>query len=272
MKSWIIYFLCFTGFLFLASSMNMNFKFSNYVTTNAAYQLCGKPSLNFPGSSMINYILFGISDTIFEYYQFLLYYGFKVNNFISGDLIIGNDGKLGGICVDNEQVVIPVPNSNIQLIRKEQLQSFFPKGYTILRNNNDFDNTPYKGFIFGKVENRFSCNPCNISLLNYKISYKFYPETVIYLQQMKDERGLYIDLYGYIQEYDIKNLKGKINVAFNDRNIDSNQNFILDPANDNSISFYIDFYGDFIFEGNLIFMINKSTTFYNFTGLMHLFN
>lgn len=163
-----------------------------------AEELIGLPSSNFPSSSMLNYILYGYFSTTFFYYEFLREYGQSTNTFDNGNLVIGNDGVLGGICYGNQIVIIPIPNQAITRVPINYLNKYFPNGYSILQNTKVYDNYPYSGDVYGTFSGSKICDPCKMQLHTYKdydlLSYK----SVLYLQSRVIKEGNSISFYGYI--------------------------------------------------------------------------
>jgi len=53
---------------------------------------------------------------------------------IHGSLVIGIDGKLGGITLDNNYIALPIPQGEISYIPIQSLPKYFPNGYVILEN------------------------------------------------------------------------------------------------------------------------------------------
>ena len=99
------------------NSYNINHTFPVLHSSYLALRLVGNESSDFPGSSFLNYILYGTKEQLFFYYEFLLNYGSKALNCSDGNLVIGNDALLGGICFgDNSEVIIPIYGSKIESV------------------------------------------------------------------------------------------------------------------------------------------------------------
>ena len=129
--------------LIFSNSININ---NTLVDTDyLAQSLVGYTSSNFPGSSFLNYALYGITEQRFYYYEFLQNFGEHVDTCYDRRLIIGNDGLLGGICLSSTTAIIPVPGSTIQHISISLLNKYFPNGYTFLKRTANFCFSGYKG-------------------------------------------------------------------------------------------------------------------------------
>ena len=265
------FFISFYFFFLFAYSgifININDCFLAKLRGDIALDLVGMPSSNFPGSSMLNYILYGTSDAGFSYKDFLNHYGYKVDYFPYGTVIIGNDGMLGGMYFWLGEIVLPIKSQQIQLIKEDDLPKYFPNGYTILRNDNQFDNKPYSGNMSGKAGDYVICSSCNVDLLNYKDSDLFSLYTLFSLYQGEKLYDPYINLYGYIENYNTTNKSGIMKATFYDAS--STLEFVpLNIDNNNSVYFTIDKQSDLSFHGNISLNYNGSLLNYIFEGKMH---
>ena len=242
---------------------NINNSFSSIMRGDIANLLVGANSSNFPSSSMLNYILFGTNEIGYYLYEFLESYGHTVDSFAYGNLIIGNDATLAGICVETGKVVIPIPFSTIQSIPYKLLGKYFPKGFTILRNDN-VPNKSYDGYLFGTLGGLNLCNPCSITFSTFDKDF-IEEYSVFNLIQQKMLLNPYINLFGYFQQFNYTLKQGKLMTSFYDSS--SNDTYqLLDPNHDNSIKYIIDFHGTFIFSGNIFLKFNNSLQNYSFTG------
>ena len=111
----------------------MNFSFDFGTVYQVADILANVSSSYFPGSSFLNYVLYGSENATYSYKDFLQLYGLKVSNPYPGDIIIGKDFNLGGILNTFNTIVIPVPSGKVQSIPQSLLKKYFPKGYQIKR-------------------------------------------------------------------------------------------------------------------------------------------
>jgi len=230
--------------------------------------LVGSASSNYPGPSFLNFVLYGSRDAGFFYYHYITSYGYKVNTSVAGDLIIGNDGLLGGIVILGNQLVVPIPGDKVTALPISQLSKYFLKGYTILRNDNKYTSRPYSGNIFGKFGTVNFCQPCFMSILSYNDTNMLTPQAVVYLNQATTATNNYIDFYGYMQQFNNSTQKGVMMMSF--YSTSSNYGYsILDPANDNSIHFVIDTHKALVFNGNIFLNFSGKSNFYNFTAVMH---
>ena len=82
------------SFLGLIYSNSININNTLWLTDYLAQSLVGYTTSNFPGSSFLNYALYGITEQRFYYYEFLQTFGVKDYTCSDGNLIIGNDGLL----------------------------------------------------------------------------------------------------------------------------------------------------------------------------------
>ena len=249
------------------AALNINNTFNLTAAAYVANELEDMSSSSFPGAALLNYILFGSTGSGFYYYQYLLSYGFKVSTIIHGDLIIGNDSTLGGICCEGN-VIIPVPGSVVTKVPIMNLPKYFPKGYTILRNNKTMDNIPFDGNIFGTIHDGKYCSPCEVQLKNYKDINIFTQLSIFWLDQVPTNGGLYVDFYGYTKDYNNITKRGTLMATYYQSSTD-NSYYPLELNNDNTIRFQMDSYNDLIFSGNILLYFHGFTGFYNFTGVMH---
>ena len=194
-------------------------------------------------------------------------YGYRVTNMTHGDLIIGTDATLGGIICD-DNLVLPIPGDIIDRIPIPQISKYFPKGYTILRNNKTFDDLPYQGNIFGTILNYTLCNPCTVDLIHYKDSNVFTPQSLFWLKQEPNHEGRFINFYGYTLEYYPLLKRGIMQGVFYHSSSDD-EYYPLEVGNDNSIYFQLDSYNDLIYTGNILLDFHALYHYYNFTGVMH---
>ena len=239
--------------------------------SDLAYLLKGNPSSHFPGPSMLNYLLYGTSEAGFYYYEFLQNYGIKSKNFNQGNLVIGNDGVLGGICYgDNHTVILPIQNSHIQEIPIANLNKYFPYGFTILNNYYSFDQN-FLGSVYSTFAGSKFCQPCQMELQTFNNVELTSFLTGIYLNQTSLYDGKGINLYSYIQHYDYPTKKGIMLGCFYDEN--NNGSFsigILDSNNNNSIPFVIDSYHDLSLNGNIHLKFNGKRGIYDLNAVFHL--
>ena len=142
-------------------SFNINLTTSNQNMADQAKLLIGTPTSIFPGESFLNFIMYGHSDVPFKYHDFISSFGFKTDYFEAGNIIIGNDGKLGAIIVEGLSAVVPIPRGKVTNIPQSSLKKYFSKGYSILYTMARFKARMLGIFTNATLNNTFMChNSC----------------------------------------------------------------------------------------------------------------
>ena len=261
----IVLLFSFLGSMY-SNSININNTLSDpdYI----AYSVIGNASSNFPGSSFLNYALYGITEQRFYYYEFLQNFGEQGDSCPQSTLIIGNDGLLGGICY-GYYAIVPVPGSSIQIISNSLFNKYFPNGYTFLKRTAYFSFSGYKGYTYTMVNSSTMCNPCNMSLYSYWDSPLFSYGSLYYFIQdeVSGKVPFYIYIHGYINQINLGGIqKGAMHVAY--VYSPGSGSTIYGPNSENLIQFSIDVKNQFHFEGNLNMTINGSLSNYAFNGAL----
>ena len=199
----------------------------------------------------------------------MLNYGYKSTNFSYGNLVIGNDGSLGGICSHtNSNVIIPVPGSTIKEIPNSLINKYFPNGYTILKNPKSFDYCPYLGMVNSRLNSSIMCNPCNLSLETYRDQTLLSYGNLFHLNQVSNYYGFFIDIYGYFNQVNLGIAKGTMKSFFTVSSSKSEPFYIFDPESPPLINFMINEYNEFLLEGYIDIPYNGSMSNYHFKAIL----
>ena len=197
------------------TNFNINLTTSQFVIVKEANTLIGSSTKAFPKEAFINFILFGRSDVPFKYYDFISTYGYKTNMLAPSNLVIGNDGKLGGIAIDNISVAIPIINGKVTKVPSSSLKKYFSKGFTILANYPT-------GFVDDKTFYLLNVTINNNSICSNATADIYYANTTSTI--FIDNNQLYYNislmpfnmtavLFGHLTGYDSKEEKGNFTVT-----------------------------------------------------------
>ena len=207
--------------MFSISFPPMNYSFDFKTVCQVADLLVNISSNNFPGSSLLNYALYGSENATYSYKDLMKNYGFLVDRPEAGDLIIGSDGNLGGIYDENSSVVISVPYGKVQAIPKSMLRKYFPKGCVIKSPVfGDYTNIAYLGNMTSYIGNKTFCNSCKVELWNYAQVPNFYPQSVFWFHQKVTDYESFIDMFGYFEQYDNRSNNGSWTIRFVESDIE----------------------------------------------------
>ena len=253
------------------SKSNINNTVPFRIADNGANLLIGIPSSHFPGSSMINFVLYGHSDMGFSYLDFLHSYGINSSYLEPGDLVIGSDGELGGIADFNNNIVIPVPFSTVQDFPQNQINHFFPHGYNILKNPNDIDTFKYRGMEKGQIGDTDICLQCDVVLMCHNVSNTFDIYNIVYLAINDNCHVGYAQLYGYISSFDSKAKNGSMMIFFYEtfNKINVVRHFLYtDEDQDNTVMFTLDAINNMQYNGSIYVLFGYLKDFYKFSGIM----
>jgi len=203
----LLHFLC---FIYKSSSFNINTSSNSFTICKEAELLLDIPSFNFPRASFINFVLYGHTDTNFTYKDFLSSYMYSIDKFLYGNLVIGNDGQLGGIVLYNGNVAIPIPGGEITEVPNYLMNKFFPNGFTILETPPIVYNR-----LYGPENATFNgisiCNTCGIILETPNSDHDLFIENNFYLKWVgSPDYSFGIGLYGYLKAFDPISIVGTI--------------------------------------------------------------
>ena len=251
--------------------LNINQTFATKEAYSVASLLVGTPSSNFPGVSFLNYILFGHADLPYTFDNYLLTYGQKSSILEPGDLVIGNDKMLAGIVDIDTFIVIPIPLESISSVHRSSLVNIFLKGYTILKNDVDFDKTPYYGKSNGYIGSTKICASCLVDLMEHMGTTIADVNNVIYFYMWDNCNVGSVFLYGYVQNYNTGTMTGIIMITFYESKDEENEidNFgYTDKSHDNSLNFSLDSSSRFVFNANIYLLFGTIRDNFNFSGAL----
>lgn len=133
-SSVLVYLLLFSYASF--SLININTTAPSEILANEAQLLIGLQTSQFPNEAFLNFILYGHTNVPFKYNDFLASFGIKTEYLREGYIVVGNDGKLGGVAIDTFEIILPVPGGLVTKTYLSQLGKYFPFNYTILETTN----------------------------------------------------------------------------------------------------------------------------------------
>ena len=262
----VVALLTFLKIIFL---FDINSTSINYIMAEEARILLGQYISNFPKETFLKVILYGHSDLLYTYKDYLNSYGTKINKGFEGDLIIGNDSKLGGIFLDTDNsVAIPIPGGKITEVSISQLSKYFPNGFTILDSKSS-------EYFFGYGEENSTYNNETICM-NCTSGFGFADDMDVNIFQINvfwnkymisNIKGIDFDLYGYLKEFDFKFYKGQIEIYFYQSFDQKVVNYYL--INDKyPHQIYISYtdHKTLKYDGSIMAEHNNSSYFYNFSG------
>lgn len=264
----------FLGYLFILVFIPILKSFD--INATSYYQYMGKeaeamvgiPTSNFPHEAFINYILYGHTDVPFTYNDFLLSFGDTTTDLDTGYLVIGNDGLLGGIAIDDSSVAIPVPYSTIQNIPVGILYRYFPNGYSIFPTNQTLSYW-YAGDENSSFENVTKCKDCLVGMQTTNFDPNFLIEGNFLAKRLFGNWDyLSVNLFGYLQEYNKDAQTAIVKINFYDTDFNGRYLFYaVDEADDTKMNMSIDENQNITFSGGFKVNIGFETgIFYNFSG------
>ena len=113
-----------SSFQFSFQIININITSPQGIISKEATALLGTSTSSFPNEAFLNFLLYGHSDVLFKYKDFLTEYGINVSTpSCQGCLVLGLDAKIGGIGIGNNQVAIPIPQDKIVSISTQDRKS-----------------------------------------------------------------------------------------------------------------------------------------------------
>ena len=174
--------------------------------------LQGVPSTYFPNAAFLNFVLYGHTDVPFSYNDFKKSYGFKVSTLDTGNLIIGKDGKLGGILVNSTYAVIPIPKGNLTKVANTTFSKYFPRGYVILENYNDYvtimSNTTGNATLNGTT---LCSKTCSTTFSSSQLSRVLLTENnAISFSLFSLKQNIYLVFFGYLSQFNTTMGYGKV--------------------------------------------------------------
>jgi len=125
--------------LFLFSPFSLHFDINRSAPSDIinmeAQLLVNRSSSLIPPSSFIFYLLYGTTNVDFTLNQILTSFRSNTTDLKPVYIIIWNDGKLAGVCTDNQTFITPVLGKLIEIFPTSQLNQYFTQGYTIKKTD-----------------------------------------------------------------------------------------------------------------------------------------
>lgn len=255
----------------VSSSFNINLTSINYIMSTEARMLLGVPTSQFPRESFINFLLYGHTDVNFTYQDFISSYGSKTNITWEGYLIIGNDLKLGGMVMawgDVITVAVPIPGSTITNVPLNQLNKYFPNGYTILESKS-MEYTYGNGRENSSFNNQKICENCYAGFsFADDLGVDIFQPNFFYLKwAFSNIRGINFEAYGYLKQFESKTNNGLVKIySYMTEYQGSINHYFTDDRYSNFYNISTKDRNNFTYKGSLWAEIANSSQYYNFSG------
>jgi len=131
------------AFFTLTLSFNIKNAAGAFWAVEEAFQYIGADSQDVTPLNLILRTLYGHTDLPYTLPYLLANFGNKTTTISRGNLIIGNDGLLGGIVIDTENAIIPVPDGKVSVINSFHWNTYFPNNYTMKQNFDIYNDMPF---------------------------------------------------------------------------------------------------------------------------------
>ena len=259
----LLFFLYVSIFVF---SFDINCSARGYEISFFAELLQGTPTSMYPRENFINYVLYGQTAIHFYYIQFLTSYGTKISQFYEGSLVVGNDANLGGIVIMSGNVAIAIPGSQVTFVPIDQIDKFFPKGYTILYNRD-----PKETYFWGDnqsstLTNLLICPQCFSEFLsiqddpaNVQVNYPY--RITIYNYDIPFQ----LHMYGFVQSFDSTQKKGVMKVNWYQIPAKGQSSmFLADPNYSNLVQVILNANNTISLQGSVYIIFVSVKGIYNF--------
>ena len=250
---WGLFFL-FHSYAFCQSNINNTFS-QKFVIQFLTENLIGISSAEFPGASILNYILFGHKNMTFEVNDYFNSFGIVTLAYHPGNLIIGNDMLLCGF-VDfiGENVILPIPLSHVQKVPISSLTKYFQNGFIIKQSKSDPNYIYYTGNV-SALYGDYQCNKCLAQILNYEGANIFEINSIFEIIIYNSDLNWTARLTAYIDVYDPITKKGNLKVnsfGFSFKEVNFFDFLLSSPNYENLITFNIDSNNKFNFNGQIV--------------------
>ena len=206
--------LCILLLSLYALNFNINSSNANGFVADEARNLIGKPSSQFPGISLILFVLYGHTDLNVTLKDLFYRFRTKTNQIEDGAIIISNDLSLGGVIIDDSNFVISLIGSSIVQIPLSQINKYFPKGYTM-------KSTTFKPILYpvnitsAKINTTEFCKNCNYSFFWFDQLAGLLDDNKFWgFSFTSDDMKLEFFMDGYLNTFDNSTLSGTMNPVF----------------------------------------------------------